>query len=270
MLFSGKFSPSPVRITMSLSDKQCLSMALVACPSHYPGWKTEFTLELCRQICPLIAKKSHLSKGLLFADDCSLHFWVCSLLYFCYCFHFPKCTANKGKGGWATHFNCKENVLFLAWTAIGPVTCHNPVLYAGHREASLSNQASRRLPTCTRNQGLTGALIIKKLFPWRFWAGRDGYAFASILRLSGHRVRINNAQNSPSLGRSHVAYFPGCKLLILLFCVQRPLEILRISVYTWAWARKWGITTHWKMSSDCLNKILSGFFHADWALVFPF
>lgn len=85
ILFSGIFFPSPARITMNLSDKQCLTMALVTCPSHYPGRKQSSHLS-CAGSLSIDCQKSHLSKGLLFADDCSLHFWGMFLLLL---FSFP-------------------------------------------------------------------------------------------------------------------------------------------------------------------------------------
>lgn len=37
---------------------QCLTMVPIACPLNYLGYNAEFTLDLCKYICPLVTKKS--------------------------------------------------------------------------------------------------------------------------------------------------------------------------------------------------------------------
>lgn len=86
------------------------------------------------------------------------------------------------------------------------------------------------LPTSIRTQELTGALIVTKLFPCRFRAGRAGYACVSSSDFLATGSELTMPRIFHSLNVSHAACFPDCKLPVLLLCVQRPLEILRYSV----------------------------------------
>lgn len=138
----------PPRTSVSLSDYPCLTVVPIACSFHYPGQNAEFTLDLCQHICLLVTKKkkSHFSKGPS-ADDYSLHFCVCFLCYYYWPLSlslsvspslplsiFPQCIVNK-RAPLALIVRKVRCVLLLALAAIGPVTCHNPVLYAQHRDS---------------------------------------------------------------------------------------------------------------------------------------
>lgn len=229
-----------------------------------------FTLE-CARFVHWLPKKAIWAKVFFLQVTVLSTFGYVPYFTFVIVLTFPQCTVNKGKvmGVEILALIVRKVRVFFSWHEqqldLSPVITLFCML--GTERPVYSTRPPGTFPCVQDIKGSQGPWSLRSYSPVGFEL--EGMVMpmpvSSDFLATGSELTMPRVP--PFLSRSHVADFPGCKLLILLFSVQRPLEILRISMCTGAWAGKWGIMTHWKMSSNCLNKILSGFFHGDWTLV---
>lgn len=102
-------------------------MVPITCPLNYLGQNAEFTLDLCKEICPLVTKKSKVLWANVLLQLTLLFIFVYILCFIVFFFIFlNQCIVNK-RVLLALIVRKVRCVLLLALAAVRPVTCHKPL-----------------------------------------------------------------------------------------------------------------------------------------------